>query len=161
LLSRSLRRDLLDRLADLKSVAVAIAGGNRRRRAIPVRNDELGVVAEQLNALLDQSQESETAMRSRLLEERLALRGLVASWPEPVALFLLSGELVASSLAEEDTPLAALAAASPSLPREETTGDPPIEREESGRRYRFRLIRTPEGQRVGWLATFIEHAPPG
>ncbi len=155
LLSRALRRDILERLQDLRAVAAAIAGGDRRRRAIAVRDDELGMVAGQLNALLDLQQETESRIESRLMEARLALRGLVAGWREPVALFLLSGELVASSLDESDTTLALLAAASPSLPRGEESAEGAVEREEGGRRYAFRLIRAPEGQRVGWLATRV------
>jgi methyl-accepting chemotaxis protein len=153
LLSRALRRDILDRLDELRSVAAAIAGGDHRRRAACVRDDELGMVAGQLNALLDLQQETENNIQSRLLEVRLALRGLVATWSEPVALFLVSGELVASSLDGSDTTLAMLAAASPSLPRGDGPADEVVEREEGGRRYRYRLIRAPEGQRVGWLAT--------
>lgn len=153
LLSRALRRDLLDRLADLRSVAVAIAEGNRRRRAVPLRNDELGVVAEQLNALLDVQQETESRMQARLTESRQVLRALLLERAEPAALFLLTGELVASTLPDVDTALAALAA--PALRRRagESGAEDVVEQEEEGRRYRFRVIRTPEGQRVGRLAT--------
>jgi hypothetical protein len=159
LLSRALRRDLLDRLADLRSVAMAIAGGNRRRRAVPFRDDELGVVAAQLNAVLDIQQETETRMQARLREARQVLRALILERTEPAALFLLTGELVASSLPDEDTALSSLAA--PALrPRGgKRDSEDTVELQEEGRRYRFRVIRTPEGNRVGWLATRVD--PPG
>jgi HAMP domain-containing protein len=100
-LSRALRRDLLDRLAELADVARGIAAGDRRRRATVGRDDELGAVARLLNVALDTEQATAREMRGRLAGERQLLLALLATHPEPAAVLTLAGNLVASTFGDE------------------------------------------------------------
>ncbi len=105
LLSRNLQKELLERLAEMKHAAEAIAHGESRRRVRAVRDDELGMVARQLNAALDAQEELERRVAGRYNHQKQLLLGLMNSWQEPVALVGLDGILVASTLAAEETAL--------------------------------------------------------
>lgn len=105
-LSRALRRVLLVRLADLKSIAEAMAAGDLDRRADATRSDELGVLAEQLNELLDRDAELRGRMRARLTGASDLVFGLLASFDAPAVLLASDGRVVASTLPDADADLA-------------------------------------------------------
>lgn len=104
-LSRVLRRRLLDRLADLKAIAQAMAAGDRDRRADATRADELGLLAEQLNELLDRQAEIHGRMEARLTGVTDVTIGLLASLEEPAALLASDGRLVASTIRDSEVRL--------------------------------------------------------
>ncbi|MBL8973064.1 MAG: methyl-accepting chemotaxis protein, partial [Myxococcales bacterium] len=101
-LSRSLQRDVLGRLTEVGHVTEAIAAGDRRRRVRDFYQDELGLVARQLNAALDRQHELESQMQGRLLEQRRILVGLMNQWPTTAGMIGIDGELVATTLTPED-----------------------------------------------------------
>ncbi|MBI4879137.1 MAG: methyl-accepting chemotaxis protein [Planctomycetes bacterium] len=167
-LARGMRRSLLDRLAELHDVAEAGAAGDRLRRASVAHEDELGLVARQLNAALDSSQRLENEMRGRLSQQRQALLGLLALLPEQVALVAPDGRLVASTLTEAEERLverctqrldrgAGAARAAPG-PAELPSRDQVLTQD--GRNLRFQLLIAPSGRVAGWLAT-LEGASGG
>lgn len=158
-LSREMQRRLLDRLTELAGVARAIAGGDRRRRAPEAREDELGVVARQLNAALDAQQEIEGQMRGRLAQQRQLVLGLLAARDAPAAVLTLAGDLVASTLELAATRAAVHAAAGAAPPTTgpavAATAPQPVDVELAGRRHRVALapLTGEGGRRLGWLAT--------
>jgi len=100
-LSQRLNRDLLLRLSDMKEALADIAAGNRIRRFDPVLDDELGLLARQLNRALDEQAQAEGRMRGMLAQQRQLLLGLLARWGKPAALLGMDGALVASTLSED------------------------------------------------------------
>lgn len=174
-LSRSLQRDVLGRLSEVGSVTEAIASGDRRRRVRDFYQDELGQVARQLNAALDRQQELESQMQGRLLEQRRVLVGLMKQWPMPAALIGIDGELVASTLSEDDeaeldrlTPRVRMAAKVLMTRRfvraEELSAD--IKASDGVRVVQMRALASGDNQIAGWLASFVDPrvgvlAPPG
>jgi methyl-accepting chemotaxis protein len=157
-LSQALGRDLLSRLAELKAVSAAIAGGDRRRRAAATRRDELGLVAEQLNAVLDRLLAVEAEASGRLAEQRQLVLGLLAACGRPASLLALDGSEMAASLETADRE--AVQAATSQLPRpgRASAGAVP-DVEASGRRVSFRLLVSPSGRPLAWLATVAPRAP--
>ncbi|MCY1058383.1 methyl-accepting chemotaxis protein [Nannocystis sp. SCPEA4] len=164
-LSRSLQRDVLGRLSEVGSVTEAIASGDRRRRVRDFYQDELGQVARQLNAALDRQQELESQMQGRLLEQRRALVGLMKQWPMPAALIGIDGELVASTLSENDeaeldrlTPRVRMAAKVLMTRRfvraEELSAD--IKASDGVRVVQMRALASGDNQIAGWLASFVD-----
>jgi len=101
-LSRALRRDVLARLTNLKSVASSMASGDTDRRADATRTDELGLLAEQLNNLLDREAELRGRMDARLAASRALVLGLLAEIAEPSVLFAPDGRVVASTAADPE-----------------------------------------------------------
>ncbi len=108
--SRAMSRELLDRLADLSSVARAMALGDRSRRLTPLRDNELGAVARQLNVVLDRLAETESSTAGRFRQERQLVLALLAELSEPAALVSLAGELMATTLTPEGNELVERAA---------------------------------------------------
>ncbi|MDC0719650.1 MCP four helix bundle domain-containing protein [Nannocystis bainbridge] len=164
-LSRSLQRDVLGRLSEVGSVTEAIASGDRRRRVRDFYQDELGQVARQLNAALDRQQELESQMQGRLLEQRRVLVGLMKQWPMPAALIGIDGELVASTLSEDDedeldrlTPRVRMAAKVLMTRRfvraEELSAD--IKASDAVRVVQMRALASGDNQIAGWLASFVD-----
>jgi methyl-accepting chemotaxis protein len=149
-LSQALGRSVLDRLSDLASVAAAIATGDRLRRATAIPRDELGSVAEQLNAVLDRLAEMEGSAAGRLNQERLLTLALLNELPMSAAIVSLAGAVVASSLSAGRT--REVEAAARRLPRlevhqpEEST----VTVEDVG--VSFRLLRASGVRAIGWLA---------
>lgn len=169
-LSRSLQRDVLGRLLEVGHVTEAIAAGDRRRRVRDFYQDELGLVARQLNAALDRQQELESQMQGRLLEQRRVLVGLLGQWPTPAALIGIDGEVVASTLTHaEEGELDRLtprirAAAKVLMTRqfvkaEELAVD--IKARDGERVVRVRAMASGDNQISGWLATFVGEERPG
>jgi HAMP domain-containing protein len=140
-LSRALRREVLVRLAELKSVAQAMAAGDLGRRADATRSDELGLLAAQLNELLDGDAELRGRMAARLAGAHDLVLGLLKSSGEPAVLLAGDGRLVASTLPDADVAVVEQAW------RELRAGKPPDELP-----VEFNELVT--GSRsVGWLAT--------
>jgi len=102
-LSGELRREVLSRLADLESVAQAMAAGDLDRRADATKTDELGLLATQLNELLDHNADLRGRMEARLAGANDLVVGLLAARREPAALLRSDGRLVASTMSEEAT----------------------------------------------------------
>jgi methyl-accepting chemotaxis protein len=149
-LSQALGRSVLDRLSDLASVAAAIATGDRLRRATAIPRDELGSVAEQLNAVLDRLAEMEGSAAGRLNQERLLTLALLNELPMSAAIVSLAGAVVASSLSAGRTrEVEAAARRLPSLevhqPEEST-----VTVEDIG--VSFRLLRASGVRALGLLA---------
>lgn len=101
-LSRALRRDVLVRLTNLKSVAGSMASGDTDRRADATRPDELGLLAEQLNKLLDREAELRGRMDARLAASRALVLGLLQEIAKPSVLFAPDGRVVASTAADPE-----------------------------------------------------------
>jgi NtrC-family two-component system sensor histidine kinase KinB len=102
-LSRTLRRELLDRLGNLKVIAQAMAAGDQERRADATRADELGLLAGQLNEILDRQAELDGRMKARLAASSDLVLGLLGSLGEPAALLASDGRVVASTLPDDET----------------------------------------------------------
>ena len=140
-LSRAMRRTILDRLANLKDVAQAMARGDLERRADATRPDELGLLAEQLNDLLDRDADLRGRMDARLAASRDLVLGLLAARTAQAVLFAPDGRVVAST-----TPDAEVTPAKEAL-REFRAGNAD---ETDG----FEVVQLRAGARsVGWLVT--------
>lgn len=158
LLSREMQRSVLDRLTDLRDVADAIAGGDRSRRALASRQDELASVARQLNAALDAEQAIEGEMRGRVAWYRQLLLGLFHKSAPPATLLTVAGDVVATSLPAAEASMVervrqALVAdrALVKAIKDDTTdltGTDPA----TGRIVHLQLILAPTQRPVGWLA---------
>lgn len=97
-LSRAMQRHVLLRIERLVSEMAAITAGHRRLRE--QGDDELTRIAHQVNRLLDQYDELRGSSQGRITRERRLVQGLVASLGPGVALFSLSGELLAGEVAD-------------------------------------------------------------
>jgi len=151
-LSQALGRGVLARLAELTSVVQAIAAGDAARRAVTGGGDELGVIARQLNAMLDKVQQVESELAGRLQQDRQLLVALLHQLPHSAALLSLSGLLVASTLeAKDQENVEAAVAALDGLAL--LTRGREIERTAGGREVRLRLLEASGERPVGWLAT--------
>lgn len=154
LVSRAMGRDILEPLTDLRNVAQAIADGDRRRRAsAATRTDELGVVARQLNAMLDAQQSLEGRMQGVLGQQRLLLLGLLEDLATPAVVVALDGLVVASTADEAST--RAVEAAARHVRGQPTGAGAPrqVEIAGAGRMVTFRLLRSGGDRPAGWLAT--------
>ena len=168
-LSRSLQRDVLGRLTEVGHVTEAIAAGDRRRRVRDFYQDELGLVARQLNAALDRQHELESQMQGRLLEQRRVLVGLMYQWPTPAGMIGIDGEIVASTLNVEDeaelhrlTPRVR-AAAGVLMKRRFVKADElsvDIKANDGRRLVQIRALASGNNQIAGWLASFIDPGHP-
>jgi methyl-accepting chemotaxis protein len=150
-LSQALGRGLLARLAELASVVRAIAAGDTARRTVPGDGDELGVVARQINAMLDKVQQVESELAGRLQQDRQLLVALLRQLPHPAALLSLSGLLVASTLEARDQEAVETAVAGLDGLAMRTHGRV-IERTAGGREVTLRLLEASGERPVGWLA---------
>jgi methyl-accepting chemotaxis protein len=140
-LSRALRREILVRLAGLKSVAQAMASGDLNRRADATRPDELGLLAEQLNDLLDRNAELRGRMEARLATTRDMVLGLLAKRNASSVLLATDGRVVASTVT--DSELASARTAWTRFESGEKIDDTP-----------FDVAELHAGSRpVGWLVT--------
>jgi methyl-accepting chemotaxis protein len=149
-LSQALGRQVLDRLADLGSVARAIASGDRDRRAAAVLQDELGAVAEQLNAVLDRLAEAEGSVEGRLRQVRQLVVALLDELPRPAAVVSLSGALIASTLKRDLADFVERAARR--LPAVAGCDSGEFSAIIEGQAVRFRVLCAGNVRPVGWLA---------
>ena len=163
-LSRLLNRDLLLRLIEMNNAVKDVAGGNLGRRLDPGQEDELGLLARQLNAALDARAEAEGRTEGVLSQQRQLLIGMLERWGERSALVGLDGMLIASTLSEEQTNVvgehgevirdrgrAALKEASSDL--QNTTFRIMTE---SGQGLFFSPLVANRRRAVGWIASFSE-----
>lgn len=118
-LVRSIRVNVLNRIHELAAVASSIAGGDRRRRATADQDDELGLVARQFNAVLDQLQRAEAEAAGETARDRQLLRALLEQLGAPAALARGDGRLVASTLDPELLQEVAVALDNQELPDDE------------------------------------------
>jgi HAMP domain-containing protein len=151
-LSQALGRGLLARLAELTSVVRAIAAGDTARRTVPGDADELGMVARQINAMLDKVQQVESELAGRLQQDRQLLVALLRELPRPAALLALSGRLVASTLEAEDQHAVEMTVAGLDGLAMRTQGRV-INGMAGGREVRLQLLEAGGERPVGWLAT--------
>lgn len=151
-LSRVMQRQILSRLERLSGGIEAMTVGHRRRLR-EEGEDELAVIARQVNRLLDQYDELKAASQGRLAQERRLVLGLVRSLDGRAALFALSGELLAGEVAPGAVERGIVAwirgegrkraeAAEPS--RATVSAD--------GREIELELVVAPGNRPVGWLA---------
>jgi len=136
LLSRELRKSLLSRLDELRDLAHEIRRGHSQRRAFVESRDELGLLAEAINALLDAWDEERQESRGRELRRRRIIIGLLHALGKPAILRLPDGRVLAST----DDKL------------EEEAGsffEKPTEAREHG--WEIRRLKTPEGAQAGTL----------
>jgi HAMP domain-containing protein len=150
LISRTVRGDILARLTDLAAVADAIGNGEIHRRATVTRDDELGVVAVELNRMLDRLQALRAGFEGREAETRQLVLALLERTPDTVGVVSLDGRVLASKLDASETAaiegqLAALTASRDS--------DPPSRHdlEIAGHRGRLELLRVDGARPVGWI----------
>ncbi|MCU0302511.1 MAG: HAMP domain-containing protein [Thermoanaerobaculales bacterium] len=142
-MSRALGRDVLVRLANLKSVAQSMAAGDLDRRADATRSDELGLLAEQLNALLDRQAELRGRNDARLAGVRDLVLGLLEARGAPCVLFAPDGRLVGATLEDREVGAARSALAS-------------VRSGGASDGSRFEVCELHVGPRpVGWLVTRI------
>jgi len=154
-LSRELSRQVLARLDELRAVAEAIAAGDHARRATVTHGDELGVVAQQLNAVLDRQLTRESTARGREARLRQLLIALTEASGERAALLTLTGEVVVAGL--DDDLVATLRATVAGLePAERARSE--LELELEGETVRLRRLGA-EQTPVGWLAVAQTPAP--
>lgn len=98
--SRFLHLALFDRLLEIKTALEEIAAGNRLRR-IPVRRlDEVGLLARELNAALDDREEKRGRDDVRLIRYRQIILAWLVKTGVPGVIVGMDGYLVASTLPE-------------------------------------------------------------
>jgi|GEM_PF-1231370 len=97
-LSRALQRHILLRLADFKEISEALAAGQVNRRYNASGDDELAILARNLNSGIDAQKQLRAAAQGRLSQQRQLLLGALAQRKEGVALLGLDGLLAASTL---------------------------------------------------------------
>jgi methyl-accepting chemotaxis protein len=150
-LSEALGRHVLSRLSELRSVAQAIAEGDRSRRAATTSRDELGLVGQQLNAVLDCLRETEGNLEGRLQQQRQMVLALLDQLPWRAALLSLRGAVVASTLSDAETVgLERAVAGDAALDPEQAAGPRPLN--VGGVQLLLKLMRAGGVRPVGWLA---------
>lgn len=102
LLSRELRRSLLSRLDDLRDLANEIRNGHSHRRAFVSTRDELGLLAEAINALLDSWDEERHEARGRALRRRRIILGLLGALDRPAVVVQPDGRILASTISRQE-----------------------------------------------------------
>lgn len=96
-LSRALQQHVLNRLSEITKDAQAISTGQHDRRFDTAVNDELGVVATQLNSALDSLDELQIEMRGRLNQQKQMVLGLLDELEASALLVGFNGTLIASN----------------------------------------------------------------
>jgi len=134
LLSRELRKSLLSRLDELRDLAHEIRRGHSQRRAFVESRDELGLLAEAINALLDAWDEERQESKGRELRRRRIIIGLLHALGKPAVLRLPDGRILAST---DDR-----------LEKEAEAFDPEEAREQG---WEIRPLTTPSGAQAGTL----------
>lgn len=155
LLSRSLQEGVLERLGRMGADARAIASGDLARRLRVGPQDELGVLAHQLNSALAARDEVEDRMRGVLAQQRQVLLGMLGGLPRPAALLGLDGSLVASTMRPEiETSLMqhrveiAARGGHAAVP---VQSDQELLELDTGTRVSLTPLVAPPGRPVGWL----------
>ncbi len=99
--TRSVRVSLLDRLEAIDAALTSIRRGDSSRRLGLGGDDELGRLAAALDHVLDLRDRAESAMQGRNSELRAMLVALLDRWPRPGAITGIDGEIIASTLSED------------------------------------------------------------
>ncbi|HVS16092.1 MAG TPA: HAMP domain-containing protein [Thermoanaerobaculia bacterium] len=151
-LSRVMQQRVLRRLEDLESGIRAIAAGQQRRLPEEGR-DELALIARRVNGLLDQYEQLERRSHGRVAQERRLVLGLLQTLGEGIALFGLSGELLAGAVA--DHALAARLAdwiRGEGRERAESARPEPVTVSAGAAHAELELVLAPGSRPVAWLA---------
>lgn len=164
LLSRMLRRDLLDRLTKIDTTASEVLQGDRTRRLSLNGNDELSRIARTLDNLLDHDDRRVAELRGHNREVRALLVALLHQSATPSAIVGIDGEILVSTLsADAEQILRTLtprvrSAAKILLSRGFVTASELSTEINTGLGHRVRVQALAlGGQRiVGWLAVFDE-----
>ena len=98
LLSRTLHNGVLLRLSSLQQVAEALAAGDLSRRADESFQDELGLIARQLNAALDLQGQMDRAAIGKFNLQNQVILALLARLTSGALVVDPSGDLIASTL---------------------------------------------------------------
>lgn len=101
-LARALQRTVLVRLSEYKEVAESLLTGDITLRFEEGINDELGIIARQLNAALDARDESHAEMRGRINQEKQLVLGLLDYLEGKYLLLGLDGYLIAATITAFD-----------------------------------------------------------
>lgn len=154
LLSRAMKRVVLDRLAELAEIAEAVAAGSTDRRAADGQADELGLVSRQLNTVLDRQQAMSVAIEGRVALFRELVLGLLGAFPMPAAVLSFDGHVLASTLPPgAEARLAAAADRLPPAREVEARPDRTLELDLDD--LRVRLMEGSKGRPVAWLVTSV------
>ena len=157
-LSRGLQRHVLARLARLRRGMAEVAEGAFGRRLPEEGDDELTMIARQVNSLLDRHQQLAARMRGRVAQELQLALGLVRMLGPGAAVYGLDGELLAGGLEADGATREAVVAWVRGPGREQLdAAEAPTELADEvhrldGRPVELRLLATPDGRPVGWLA---------
>lgn len=151
-LSRALQRQILARLEELRTGVGSIAAG-KHRRLREMGSDELGLIARNVNGLLDRYEELECRTRGRVSQERRLVLGLLGAAGDGAVLYDLSGSRLAgdAELGAADDEITAwirtdgrkLAASAVPVRREIEVDD---------HRAELELLIAPGDRPAGWLA---------
>jgi methyl-accepting chemotaxis protein len=155
LISQGLQVHVFQRLDELHDVATAVSQGDLSRRAAANRDDELGLVANQVNQLLDRQQELGGMLQGRVARTGQLVAGLLGELPHPAAVLNLAGELVASTLQESrgEAVVRAMAARPELLQPDAEKLEAERELSVDGAAYRVTLVTVPGRRPVGWLVS--------
>jgi NtrC-family two-component system sensor histidine kinase KinB len=151
-LSRVMQHQILSRLERLSSGIEAMTVGHRRRLR-EEGDDELAVIARQVNRLLDQYDELKGTSQGRLAQERRLVLGLLRSLDGRAALFGPSGELLAGEI-EPGGLEHGIVSWIRGEGRERAEPAEPVRATVSadGREAELELVLAPGKRPVGWLA---------
>lgn len=155
-LMRMIRRSMTGRVHELADIAEAIAGGDRHRRATVTRNDELGLVARQFNAVLDRLQQAESASEALHAQRRRLLHALLSRFDRPGAVISTDGRILGDTL-DPEVRTAAAAAVRERIDKREDTGE--MEVDAAGTRLRLLPLEAADGPDLGWLALVADDSP--
>jgi HAMP domain-containing protein len=148
-LSRELRRQVVSRLSELELVAKHLSRGDRRRRASETDNDELGMLARELNRALDALDSLEGSNAGFQQQQRQLLLSVLLKVPGPAAILAPSGARIASTLnGELDRDLDA---ASGTLGNVNPDDARTLPIEIGGSSFTLEALITPQGRITGWL----------
>ncbi|RAL21245.1 hypothetical protein DL240_14055 [Lujinxingia litoralis] len=167
-LARALQQKILVRLDELNDVAEAMLIGEHWRRFDMSENDELGMVARQLNAALDARDELQSEMRGRINQQKQLVLGLIWGIPGERLLVGLDSHLIASTwTGEEGEAIEATLAWLRERRREvleefrQEQKAAVIDARFEGIDVQIRLLATQDGRPVGWLVRRLREQDPG
>jgi len=138
-LSRILRRSLLDRLDELRQLAHEIHRGHSHRRAFPGAPDELGLLAQAINKLLDSWDAERQEAVGRELRRKRILLALLNALGKPAAIALPDGRILASTIPDAEPEIEKLLKDSETQAQQKT--------------WKIRPLKTPDDIEIGRLIT--------
>lgn len=166
-LARALQQKVLTRLAEHKDVAESLLTGDLSRRFEVGANDELGVVARQLNAALDARDEFQAEMRGRINQQKQLVLGLLEEMEGERLLMGLDGRLIAATMtaldfrAQKDLQQWLINERPLALERFDKTGlAMELATTVEGRPLQARLLAAQSRRPVGWIIHLQSAGPP-